>query len=279
MTDPSPGSYSVFAGTMADMTYPEVEAAAKRGAIVLWAMGVIEQHGPHLPLATDVYIPTAVLRGARRLLGERGIDSVIAPPFYWGVNDVSASFPGTFKVRPEIMVELMKDVFATLAGDGFRRVFCLSGHGDAAHNRTIYRGVIEGCDGTNITGHFVLPPGMRARLGLPDDDPRLVSYDERQADAPHFLDIHAGEYETAALLSEVPDTCRRDLVPTLKSTDLTRDDLAIWRQGPDAARRVTPHGYFGDPAAARPDDGARLLAHNARAVADSITAVMKVDRG
>jgi creatinine amidohydrolase len=89
---------------MADMTFPEVERAAKAGAIALWALGVIEQHGPHLPLATDVYVPSAVLQRARRLLSQRGIESVIVPPFYWGVNHVTGRFTGSFVVRPARMV-------------------------------------------------------------------------------------------------------------------------------------------------------------------------------
>ena len=52
---PSGGGYSIFHETMADMTYPEIEAAAKRHAILLWPMGVIEEHGPQLPLGTDIY--------------------------------------------------------------------------------------------------------------------------------------------------------------------------------------------------------------------------------
>ena len=50
------------------MTWPEVSKAAKDGAVLLWAFGVIEQHGPHLPTGTDVYIPSARLREVRRIL-------------------------------------------------------------------------------------------------------------------------------------------------------------------------------------------------------------------
>ena len=46
---------SVFTGTIADLTWPEVESAGQRHAIMLLPVAVIEQHGPHLPLATDVY--------------------------------------------------------------------------------------------------------------------------------------------------------------------------------------------------------------------------------
>ena len=85
----------IFAGTIAEMTWLEVEQAAKGGAALLWAFGVIEQHGPHLPTGTDVYLPQAQLREVRRLLGERGIDALIVPPYYWGVNVVSGAFPAS----------------------------------------------------------------------------------------------------------------------------------------------------------------------------------------
>src|SRR5437016_5744048 len=94
MTATSNG-YSIFHETMADMTYPEVVAAARKGAVVLWGLGVIEQHGPHLPLATDVYLPYALLRRSREILAKKNISSVLMPPFYYGVNFVTAAFPAT----------------------------------------------------------------------------------------------------------------------------------------------------------------------------------------
>src|SRR5688572_13614408 len=84
---------SVFSGTMAEMTYKELEEATRNGAVALWALGSIEEHGPHLPLATDVYIPTAQLLPVQQRLAERKIESVIVPAYYWGVNQVTGSFP------------------------------------------------------------------------------------------------------------------------------------------------------------------------------------------
>ena len=57
---------------------------------------------------------------------------VIVPPYYWGVNHVTGSFPGSIDIRPEVMTELMTDVFRSLAKAGFRQVFCITGHYDAA---------------------------------------------------------------------------------------------------------------------------------------------------
>jgi len=48
------GKPNIFEETMAHMTYVQIEEAARKGAIVLFPTAVIEEHGPHLPLAVDV---------------------------------------------------------------------------------------------------------------------------------------------------------------------------------------------------------------------------------
>ena len=101
------GGYSIFHDTIADMTYPELERSIGQGAVALWGLGVIEQHGPHLPLGTDAYLPYARLRRVRALLADRGVSAVAIPPFYWGVNQVTGAFTGSIHVRPEIMVPLV----------------------------------------------------------------------------------------------------------------------------------------------------------------------------
>lgn len=84
MDDPelTRGGYSIFAETLADLTYQEVEALAKDGAVLLWGLGVIEEHGRHLPLGTDVYLPYAALKLTRRLLEAGGIKAANLPPFF-----------------------------------------------------------------------------------------------------------------------------------------------------------------------------------------------------
>ena len=49
-------------GTMVDMSYPAIEQAAKDKTAILWPMGVIEEHGPALPLGTDIYQSTARMK-------------------------------------------------------------------------------------------------------------------------------------------------------------------------------------------------------------------------
>lgn len=54
--------YSIFADTMADMTYQEVEQYAIEEAVILFPIAVIEEHGPHLPLGTDTYITYGIAK-------------------------------------------------------------------------------------------------------------------------------------------------------------------------------------------------------------------------
>jgi creatinine amidohydrolase len=271
MATPEEGrrGYSIFHETMADMTWPEVESAAGAGAIALWALGVIEEHGPHLPLATDVYLPNATLLRVRQLLEARGQPAVVVPAFYWGVNTVTAAFPGSITVRPETMVELMVDVFQSLRRDGFEAAFCLSGHGDSEHNVTVAAGVKKGRQRTGIRAFALFPQWMAQRLPLDTSERHLALFEEELPQG-QFFDIHAGFVETSLVWALYPDVVRLDLLPRLKSTDLGLDDLLEWREGWSNARRKTPAGYFGDPASADPEAGRRLLESQAQRVADCI---------
>jgi creatinine amidohydrolase len=288
----SDSARDIFAGTIAEMTWYEVEKAAKEGAVLLWAFGVIEQHGPHLPTGTDVYLPSSRLRDVKAELAQRGTQALIVPPYYWGVNVVSGAFPASYRVRPEIMRELVADVFCSLETDGFSRVFCFSGHGDALHNRTIWEAIGLGRERTKMDIGFVIEDALAARLGFSRDDPRVALHPEASVeDAPfrfmqidssspsaaidgakRYVDVHAGCWETSMMMVAHPELVREELRVGLKSTDYGPDDLAEWRHGFERARKKTPLGYFGDPAAATRDEGLLSAAIAATRAADAIEA-------
>lgn len=268
----SAGGYSIFHGTMADMTFPEIMQAAADRAVVLWGLGVIEQHGPHLPLGTDVYMPIALLRQVRELLQAKGVSSIIMPPFYWGVNHVSGLFPGTFEVRPQIMVELMVDLIKSLKKDSFSTLFCVSGHGDALHNRTILDGVRRGADESGVDAYFVGAPSFFHRLGIEASDPHVLATAGEVERKSQYFDVHAGSFETSSMWALYPELVHTEILPTLKSTDFGIDDLMEWRKGREHARRKTPLGYLGDPAASDPKLGAQMMTEHAELVASAIAA-------
>ncbi len=74
----------------------QTKEAARQGTLVLFPAGVIEEHGPHLPLAVDVYGSYLQSRMVKSELEKRGIKSLIAPAFYWGINVATGSFGGSF---------------------------------------------------------------------------------------------------------------------------------------------------------------------------------------
>jgi creatinine amidohydrolase len=272
------GGYSIFKETMADMTFPELARAAAGRAVVLWGLGVIEQHGPHLPLGTDVYMPSELLRRVRKLLAEKGVESVIMPPFYWGVNQVSGLFPGSFVVRPEIMIELMVDLIKSLKKDSFTRLFCVSGHGDALHNRTIHAGIKRGADESGVRACFVGAPSFFKRLGIEADDPYILPTPSEIERPGKFFDVHAGRFETSSMWAVYPELVKDEMLPSLKSTDFVIDDLMEWRKGGEHALRKTPQGFLGDPAAADRAFGEQIMAAYAVLVAQAIAEEVERER-
>jgi creatinine amidohydrolase len=263
--------YSIFTGTMADMTWPEVKGAADAGAIAIWGLAVIEEHGPALPLATDTYAVTASANEVQSQLARRNIPSVIVPAYYWGVNVATGGFPGTINVRPEIMAELMVDVVKSLKNSGFKQVYCLPGHGDTDHNRAIYEGVKRAAATQGIEVFMVTQPAMLQRLGADPGDGRIVLTASTPAGpAPKFIDGHSGAGETSTMLGLFPDVVRKKIVPTLKPTNLGPSDLAKWRTSPKLGRSITPLGYFGQPAEADPTLGRTRLVASAASITDAI---------
>lgn len=244
----------VLAGTIAELTWPEIDAAARDDAVLLWAFGVIEQHGPHLPTGTDVYLPSARVRAVSDRLAGHGVRALVMPPYYWGVNVVSAGFPASYQVRPELMRELMADVLDGVARDGFRRVFCFSGHGDALHNRTVHDGVVLGAQRSGIDVAFVTEPALASRIGLADDDPHLALCRPGPLHTA-IVDVHAGRHETSLMLAHRPDLVDDDARRNTPPTTFGPAELAQWRRGHDVARRLTPAGHVGDPATASADEG------------------------
>ena len=103
---------------MADMTWQEVERAARDGAVILLPTAVIEEHGPHMGCGVDTYLAYQTCLLARRELEARGIKALIAPPFYWGRNGTTHVFPGTFTTRAATMKAMLHDLLDSLRSWG-----------------------------------------------------------------------------------------------------------------------------------------------------------------
>jgi creatinine amidohydrolase len=262
-----------FTTTMADMTAVQIEAAAKRGAGVLLPIGVIETHGPHLPVGTDAYIATQLCRLTQTYAAGAGKELIIAPPYYWGINGVLGEFAGSFNIRPETAKQLLTDVIDSLLANRFSEIFLVSHHGDFRHNVMI-REVLEDSQARGNLGVRWLYAAVRwkmiERLGMTGKEPIWVPWDFKpeleRIRVTGILGVHADEYETAAVVRYFPETVDYDALRDLAPTNLTVEDLQSWRQGGESARRLTPDGYFGAPNPIDPelwrhfDETARIMA-------------------
>jgi creatinine amidohydrolase len=98
-------------------------------------------------------------------------------------------------------------------------------------------------------------------------------------DRPQYLDVHAGTGETGMMAHYFPDQVDVEAARALKSTNLTNQDLLEWDQSWSDARRMTPLGYFGDPARFNPEASRRRMEESVQGMADLIENFIKKKMG
>lgn len=190
-------------GLMEEMTWPEVAEAAQANVPVVLAVGSTEQHGPHLPLGSDCFLPQGVaLRVAERL------PLMIAPPIRFGARSRALSgggetFPGTLSLRGTTLIATLHEVLAGLARSGFKRLCVQNWHYENA-------GFLwEACD-LAVQDH----PDLAVLLlenPMPDFSPQELA--ELFPNGFPGWDVeHASIMETAMMLVLRPDLVRRDRI-------------------------------------------------------------------
>lgn len=245
--------YSIFTDTMADMSWKEIETKGKAGVPILFPLGVIEQHGPHLPLGTDIYYSYAICHKIREKALEKGKEVLIAPPYYWGINHCTGAFPGTFSLKPDTMKLVLADIFQNFSMWGFRKIYCINYHGDPLHIRTILEAASTANREYGMEVRLLMEPYELAEHGLSGEEdycmvdgaeypPELFENDGTG------LDIHAGAFETATIKHFYSDMPDEELAKKLPDCSLNDSTIQSWFAGGEEARKVVPFGYAGNPA-------------------------------
>jgi len=223
---------------LARLTWPRVDGA--RLAIV--PLGATEQHGRHLPFATDTLVADAL--AAR--LAARVDDAVALPALPVGISPEHMSFPGTLAVTPATLIAVLTDVLRSLAAHGVARAFIFSAHGG---NVAALRDALPSLRAA--------APGLRvdAMTDLAGLTARLHTEAAAFGIAPESAGHHAGEIETSMLLHLHPELVVVDalapgcVTPTADAQSLFYPDV----------RRNAPDGVVGDPRGATALRGARYL--------------------
>ena len=270
-------SYSIFENTMVDMPWTDVEKAIKDRAVVLLPTGVIEQHGPHMGLGVDTYLAYKACMLTRDALEKRNIKAIIAPPCYWGINNATGAFTGSFTIRKSTMKALINDIFASLKSWGVEHVFNINWHDDFEHCSTLLDAIKEARVETGIRAYSGISDMLAKRLPLSGKESHVLIYKTPIGEGapPKYLDIHAGAGETGVMLQYFPGHVDKQLASKLKATALSMEEFALWRQGWGDAKRLTPLGYLGNPSCYNIEEGRLYMEGLAKAAAEQIEACLR----
>ncbi len=254
-TDAAPSSsYAGKILRLEEMSFSQVGSLDRDRTAVLFTLSPLEEHGPHLPLGTDVFTSEFFsLELARRILQSRPDWTVVlGPPIPLGASVFDA--PGTLRARPRTVRNLALDYGSALARHGFRTILVTNGHAGPFHVVALEEAcaVVSRRYGVRMLAVSgpVLWKFLRGRyhdrleplLGRP------LTPGERQALRG---DAHAGFWETSLML-----LIRPALVDPAH-TALPQVTFTLQQ----AARKNYPlrlgnrMGYIGAPAAARAEMG------------------------
>ena len=110
----------------AKLSWPEIDAAAQAGKLILLPIATIEDHGLLLPVDTDVAITTAICLETAKLIPD---EVPLMPTVQYGYSPHHLDFPGTVTIGWSIFVEYLLDILRSLIYYGFRKILIVNGHG------------------------------------------------------------------------------------------------------------------------------------------------------
>jgi creatinine amidohydrolase len=168
-----------------EFTWPEIREAVAQNRVAVLPVGTIEQHGPHLPLVTDVLTASEMSRRAVRAIPR---EAVLLPSVFYAFNEHHLDFPGTIAVQGETFINYITDIGKSLAHHGFRKILLVNGHGSNVPFLDIAA--------RNITNHTESVCAMAPWWNLL---PKSLIKDLRESAFPGGM-AHGCELETSVLL-------------------------------------------------------------------------------
>lgn len=246
------------------LNWKQIEALPKDSTLLILPTAAIEQHGHHLPLATDTLINNLLLGNALEKLPAE-ISVYALPPVCYGKSNEHIGFPGTLSVSASTFMAVVRDIGASLAASGFKKLVLYNTHGG------------------NSSLVDVMARDLRADFGLRTFalyGSAGISFDGVSAQEKAY-GFHAGEIETAFLLSATPelvDTSAYTInyIAQIDQPDLLRPENAsatfAW-----LTRDIAASGVMGDPTPATAENGARWVEEASTRIAQALEAMVKYE--
>lgn len=234
-----------------EMTWPEIKSAAERNVVVVVPIATIEDHGPHLPIDTDLRLCNAVCEEAVSRARDRAL---LIPAINHGYSPHHMDFPGAITIGAHTLIDYGLDVCRSLAHHGFQKILIVNGHGsNTPFVDIIARLTVVEDDVLAAALNYWAAPGVReAAESLRESEP-IGGMN------------HACEFETSLYLAIRPDLVDMSKAahelshrPTKNYwTDLIGGDGPLVMMEHWSALSTT--GVMGDPTKATAEKGRVLL--------------------
>ncbi len=242
------------------LTWKQVDALPRETTLLVLPTAAIEQHGHHLPLATDTLINNLLLgKALERVPAELPIYAL--PTVCYGKSNEHMGFPGTLSVSAQTFLAVVRDLGASIAAAGFRKVVLYNTHGG------------------NTSLVDVLARDLRAEFGLRTFSlfgSGGVTFDGVSVQERTY-GFHAGEIETAFLLHWTPELVRTGEYTSNYIARVDQPEL-LKPEGSAAnfawlTKDIAPSGVMGDPSPATAENGERWANEAATHIAEILLAM------
>lgn len=250
-----------------DIRWADASPAETSRWIAVLPLAATEQHGPHLPVTTDVLIADAYLARTRELLPQN-VPATFLPVEPVGISTEHIDYPGTQTLPTEVALKRWTDIGEDIARRGVKKLVIITSHGGnsaamllvAQDLRAHHKLFVVTTSWSRLSGADRLFPAEEVRHG-----------------------IHGGAIETSIMLARYPDQVRQAAIADFAASSIALEKQYRWlstqRPAPFAwqAQDLNPSGAIGNATLAAPAKGEQLLDQGARAFCELLSEVDNFD--
>jgi creatinine amidohydrolase len=225
--------------------------------------GILEKHGPHSPLGTDlIKVREIAARTAKREY------AVVFPDYFYGQINEARQQPGTFALPPRVVWDLLEATTDEIGRNGFKRILILNGHGGNPELIQYFMQSLLSKRRSYAVYYFNEPS--------PAPDAAFDEKVARMLKSDPDLDMHAGENETSRMLYLRPDLLRMDRAKDESGADQKRNPLPSDLYTPIWWYSRFPNHYSGEGDKATRALGEAVVEHVVARLAE-VLKVIKAD--